>query len=100
MAKLYITEFSGVGYEPGAATQAPKIPPIAEQAVTFTTSTQSAAFNASTTMVRLIADAACRIEWGTNPSADANNMMMAANAAEFFVLQGTGLKLAVYDGTS
>jgi hypothetical protein len=100
MAKLYITEFAGTAYQPGNATQAPLVPPIAEQAVTFTTTTASAAFNNATRLVRLVADAACRIEWGTAPTADANNMLMAANAPEFFVLQGTGLKVAVYDGTS
>jgi hypothetical protein len=100
MAKLYITEFSGVGQLPGATTQAPIVPPIAEQAVTFTTSTASSEFNTRTQLVRLVADAACRIEWGTAPTADANNMYMAAGAAEFFWISGNGLKVAAYDGTS
>lgn len=74
MAKLHITEFSnlqnavGVGHAQESA-QLPMLPPVAQQVVTFTTTTQSAALNASTRFVRLIADADCHIEVGANPTA-------------------------------
>ena len=44
MAKLWITELA---YMPGMS-QVAQLPPIAEQVVTFTTTTQSAAANHST----------------------------------------------------
>jgi len=59
MAKLHITEFSnlqnavGVGHAQESA-QLPMLPPVAQQVVTFTTTTQSAALNASTRFVWVV----------------------------------------------
>lgn len=100
MAKLYITEFSGVGYEPGKATQAPIIPPLAEQTVTFTTSTASSTFNESTRLVRIVSDTECRIKFGSDPTATGSSMFMAAKAEAFFAVPGTSMKVAAYDGAS
>ena len=65
MAKLWITELA---YMPGMS-QVAQLPPIAEQVVTFTTTTQSAAANHSTRFVRVISDADCHIAVGDNPTA-------------------------------
>ena len=103
MAKIVITEYPGVGMLPGGvATQAPIEPAIADQAVTYTTSTQSAVFNERTKLIRVVADAKAHINVSGNPTATANNRWVAANAPEFFWLGdgAAGLKLAAYDGTS
>lgn len=85
MPKLYITEFANLGFISGRAVQAPAEPPIAEQAVTFSTATSSAAFNENTRFVRLQADGICSIKFGPSPqTATTNNKRMAAGATEFF----------------
>ena len=96
MPNLYITEFNLEGVDAmGRLMPAARTIPIAEQKVTFTTSTQSAALNASTTLVRLHTDGACSIAFGTNPTATTSNMRMALDQTEYFAVQpGTGLKIA------
>ncbi len=87
MAKLYITEFFSQGVDGGSKTPVvpvPQMPPAAEQVVTFTTTTQSAALNAATRFVRLIADADCHIAVGANPTATTSNLKLIAGAAEYF----------------
>lgn len=80
MAKLWITELA---YMPGMS-QVAQLPPIAEQVVTFTTTTQSAAANHSTRFVRVIADADCHIAAGANPTATTSTMKLIAGAPEYF----------------
>lgn len=63
----------------------PAIIPGTVQALAFTgTSAQSSALGATTTMVRLIASAACHVAFGTNPTATTSNMYLAANVPEYF----------------
>lgn len=71
---LYITEYASIGYAQvgGAIAQVPQEPPLAQQVVSVTsTSAQSAAFNAQTTLVRLHIDGVAPIGFlfGTNPTA-------------------------------
>lgn len=73
--------------------------PAASQAVTFTTSAQSAAFAADTKFIRVVADAAAHIAVGDNPTATATSMFLPANSVEFFGVKG-GDKIAAYDGSS
>jgi len=80
MAKLWITELA---YMPGMS-QVAQLPPIAEQVVTFTTTTQSAAANHSTRFVRVISDADCHIAVGANPTATTSNMKLISGQAEYF----------------
>jgi hypothetical protein len=100
LATLYITEFSTVkGLIGTQQTDAPPMPPIAEQTVAIGAgSTQSAAFNANTHGIRLMADAVCSIvigpATGNGPSAAATNMRLAANVPEKFTVP-PGYKLAV-----
>ncbi len=81
---------------PVGSTFAPVLPEpaITDQAVTFTTTTQSAAFNAATHAVLLLCDAACSISFGTNPTAAATNFKLPANT---FISFGVvpGQKVAV-----
>lgn len=85
MATLWITEFSveaASGF--GSKLPAAKLPALAEQAVTFTTSTPSAAFASGTTFIRVQASAACYLKVGANPTATASNMPLAGGVAEYF----------------
>ena len=99
MAKLYVTEFGGTaasGLPVGVA------PPIVDQTpvVIGAGSLQSAAFDYATVLVRIHNDATspCSIAFGTNPTATANSMRIAANATEYFAVKG-GQKVAVIQNT-
>lgn len=85
MAVLYVTEFRG--QEPDRREQAAPMPPIAEQAVTFSTSTASSAFNTQTRLVRILADANCHVEVGSAPTATTSNMYLPAGVPEYFTVQ-------------
>jgi hypothetical protein len=92
--KLYITEYPTGAYD--AAT--PVEPAITDQAITFTAGTgpavASAAFSASTRMVRVVADGICSVAFGGSPTATANNSRMAAGV-ERLVLVQPGHKVSV-----
>lgn len=91
MALIYITEFARfgrdyAGYEGPVAEQAP----LAEQTVVNTGgSTQSAALNANTRLVRVHTDSICSIAFGTNPTATTGKMRMAANTTEYFMVDAS-----------
>ncbi len=89
---LYVTEFAAAynGY------QAVKPPATASQAIAITaSSTQTAAFNVNTGIVRVHADVACLIEvGGTNPTAASTSMRLAAGQTEYFITVA-GDKIAV-----
>ena len=94
MALLYITEFArfgrdGGGYGGPVGEQAP----LASQAIaTSAVSAQSAAFNASTRLVRLHNDSTSPImvKFGTNPTAvTLVDARMAANTTEYFMLDAS-----------
>lgn len=86
MPTLYITEFEGRAQGAGgAASGAMPLPPVAEQIVAIgAASAASAALGPTTRFVRLIADAACSIAVGTNPTATAAKMRLSANVPEVF----------------
>ncbi len=101
MGILYVTEFQDLptitlGHSGAMASQ----PAIAEQTVSYTTTTQSSAFNAKTRYVRLHTDSICSIEFGTNPSATTSTARMAANQTEYFAVpQGASYKVAAVSNT-
>lgn len=90
---LWITEY--VNPSP-VLYQAAQAPPTASQVVAITAaSVQSAAFNASTRLVRVTADASCSVQiGGTNPTATTTSARMAAGTPEYFIV-APGDKLAV-----
>jgi hypothetical protein len=97
MATLFVTEFqhaSAVG--PGRTPMPIAMqPPLAEQAVSFTTSTASSAFNTLTQFVRLYASADCHIQFGTSPTATTSLMKLKADAVEYFAVPpGASYKVA------
>lgn len=91
MATLYISEFSGLGVQNASwGVQAANARPLASQTVSIGgASAQSSAFNNSTNLVRLHADAPCCFLFGSNPTATTSNGRMATNQTEYFeVLPG------------
>jgi hypothetical protein len=97
MAKLYVTEFGGMGT---AHSQTAMAGPIVDQTpvVIGAGSLQSAAFDNATTVVRIHTDAICSIAFGTNPTATANSMRLPADSTEYFSVKG-GQKVAVITNT-
>jgi hypothetical protein len=98
MAKAYISEYSVVPVIAGRAVPTGSEPAIAEQVVSFTTTTQSAAFNAKTVFIRVHVDSICSYEFGTNPTATTSTPRMAAGSTEFFGVIG-GHKVAFVTNT-
>lgn len=96
MATVYVTEFNSSGRDiNGGSLAAARVPPIAEQTVAIGAgSVQSAAFNSGTSFVRVHADAVCSIAFGSNPTASATTMRLAAGAVEYFSVV-PGHKIAV-----
>lgn len=98
MATLYITEFNAIaGGMGGSSPQIAAQLPIAEQTVAVGGgSLQSSAFNARTRFVRLSTDSICSVAFGTNPTATATKMRLAADNIEYFgVPEGQSYKVAV-----
>jgi hypothetical protein len=99
MSVIHITEFSGSGAEiSGVRVPIAMLPAVTVQEITISgASAQSAAFNAETRMIRISADAACRIRVGASPTAVATDLRVGADSPEYFgVLPGQ--KLAAITG--
>jgi hypothetical protein len=94
-ATLFVTEFAG---PPSVSVyyQAANAPALVEQTVAIGgASVQSAVFGSSTKLVRVHADVACSVVvGGTNPTATATSMRLAAGQTEYFVVI-PGQRLAV-----
>lgn len=86
MATLYVTEFDGISVPLGGVAQVCNQPPIAEQTVSFSSSTASSAFNAATRIVRIHTDSICSIAFGTSPTATTSKMRMVAGQTEYFAV--------------
>lgn len=98
MGLLFISEY------PQNSIDTPTLvmePSTVSQVVTFTTSTQSAAFRTDTRMVRLHNDATSPVafKFGTNPTAvSGTDARMAANQTEYFKVN-PGFKVAAVTTT-
>ena len=102
MATLYITEYQSIAIGmPGYAAPIPLEPGTDQAALTFTTAASSAAFAAGTRFVRIWSDTACRVKFGTAPTAVAASQPLAADT-EYFrgVPEAGGYKVSAYDGSS
>jgi hypothetical protein len=84
MAKAYISEYDVMPVLSGQAVVTGMEPAVAEQVVTFTTTTQSAAFNARTKFIRVHSDGICSFKFGADPTATTSTPRMVAGATEFF----------------
>lgn len=74
------------------------IAPVSTEILTFTTSAQSAIVDGSE-IVRVEANVDTYIEIGSNPTATANSMKVAADKVEYFSVR-EDQKIAAYDGIS
>ena len=100
MAIIYISEYKNLARdESGQVIQAGQEPALATQAVTFTTSVASAAFNSLTRFVRISCNANANLSFGLAPTATATTMEVQADTPEFFGVIA-GQKVAAYDGSS
>lgn len=101
-ADCYVSEYANLVIdESNRLVPVAQEPAIAVQRVTYTTSTQSSAFNTRTRFIRIVCDAAAHFEFGTNPSATADNPYLPSNTPEYFgVPRGASFEIAVYDGSS
>jgi hypothetical protein len=77
MATLYITEYERIGAAKGIPAPIAQEPAVAEQAVTFTTATASAAFGGTTRYVRIVANADAHIKFGADPTATTSHQWIA-----------------------
>lgn len=108
MATLYVTEYAELAAAQGGGrvAQVPMEPPLVEQAIAITgSSTQTAAFNAKTTLLRVETDAICGYTFGTNPtatvaSAGLGSARLVAGQTQFHAVRaGTAMKVAVISTT-
>lgn len=99
MPKVFITEMYRPSLHHGQALAVGKFPPIVEQTVNIgASSAQSSAFNANTRMIRVHTDAVCSVAIGSNPTATANAMRLAAGGTEYLEVE-PGHKIAVITNT-
>lgn len=79
MATLWIREYTERGSTRGGRDiQVPQEPGTDQTPVTFTTTTQSAAFAASTAYIAIVADADFHYAVGSNPTATTNSLKCRA----------------------
>lgn len=99
MGKLHITEYGGLVQTSGGVAPYPNEPALANQAITYTTTTPSAAFGANTRLVRLISDGLVFLKFGATPTADAGDSRLPADTIEYLGVK-PGDKVAAYDGVT
>lgn len=102
MGKLYVTEFSDEAQTVRGAAQVAQVnaTTVDQTPVTYSTTTQSAAFAATTVLVRIETDSICSIAFGTNPTATTSNMRLAVDQVEYFgVPVGQSYKVAAITNT-
>lgn len=97
MSDLKITEFTGIsrGAEFRAPVQVPGAIVTAQAVAIGGSSAQSSAINASTTLVRVHAEAKCTFSYGANPTATATNHYALAADQEAWIAPAPGDKIAV-----
>ena len=86
MATAWVTELREItGMAGGQSLQAVKMPPVAEQVITFTTAAASAAFNADTRCIRVYCDANAHIRFSAaGTAATVSNCPVSSRVACFF----------------
>jgi hypothetical protein len=103
MSKLYVTEFAELGYTNLTGGQPfPAVPHVTTQVVSFTaTAGVSAAFAATTKMIRINADGICSFVFGANPTATVNDSRLAIGTTEYYMVTSstTPLKISAITNT-
>jgi hypothetical protein len=86
---IYVTEFADSKVFQGQVLPVSSCPPIAEQRLTISgVSAQTSAFNSRTRIVRVSTSEVCSIAFGASPTATTSTMRLAANATEYFAVNG------------
>lgn len=96
-SKLTIVEYAElVPQQLGSVIPIPLEPPLAQQEVDFSGGVAaSSAFNAKTCIVRIESDTACRVLFGTNPTATTTSGRLAAGQCDYRgVRPGSALKVS------
>ena len=89
MGLLYIKEYKELRGVDGGLAQIGQEPGTAQTPLSFTTTAPSAEFGAGTKMVRIVSDTKCHLAFGVSPVATVNDMLVAADAVEYFgVIEG------------
>lgn len=96
MSILYVSEYITLAQSQAGIAMCGQEPGLDQAPVTFTTTTQSAAFNAQAKFVRVYSDGDCHIAFGANPTATTSNKKLTAGQAEYFGVTG-GHKVAAVD---
>ena len=101
MSILYISEYTEAGIFQGNMRPVVDEPSLASQALTYSTTAASTAFNAKTRIVRIHTDSICSIKFGTGtPTAATTDIRLAANQTEYFAVPlGKSFKVAAIDNT-
>lgn len=90
MALAYIEEYERLAPDgDGKPSQIAWQPAVTTQRVSFTTTTQSAAFNGRTRFIRIHTDSICSYVFGSNPTATTSTPRMAAGQTEYFGVRPT-----------
>lgn len=87
MAKAIVTEYKEAGREEGGRSfVAGKEPANAEQVISFTTATSSAAFSSGTRLIRIQVDSKSHLKISTTDGDDAttDNKWLVADLPEYF----------------
>jgi hypothetical protein len=100
MASLHIQEYADIARTgSGEVLPGGLEPALASQAVTFTTTTASAAFNANTKFVRIVCAADSYLVFAAAPTSAVTDMLLPADTVGFFAVK-PGQKVSAYDGSS
>jgi len=70
------------------------------QNVSYDTSTQSSAFGANTTMVRLVATTDAHVAFGSNPTATTSSLRLVAFTPEYFLVDPSTKIAAIKNATA
>lgn len=91
----YISGFTGILGGRGTNMQVAYGETEEQTVTTSGSSVQSTVFGTATRVIRVHTDTACNIKIGSNPTAAATSMKMAANTTEYFGVNGGTDKIAV-----
>ncbi len=103
MATLHVIEFERLAEDSTGREMAIAMePPLVEQTVSYTTSTQSAAFSANTRFIYIQSDGAkAYFKTGPSPTATVGSNLLVADDGRFVgIPAGQSFKIACYDGSS
>ena len=98
MATLFINEYSQLPAVSGASIQIAPEPAVATQAVTYSTTTASAAFNGATRYIAITSPGIFSYSVGPAPTATTSNFRIPADAILYLAVQ-PGDKIAAVTNT-